>query len=340
LDSLYTHSCRYSEHFIVNTRLVNYVDYMTWRFKNKDISLHAGYADLRYGGFIPQSKVQNFLIQLNNSTEQKIFFQSLSTRSMEVYFSIWLNQYPYLIFNPLLSLGRDSFKNIDTYDAISTLESSLQNNSLFDYFERTELSPSTEERDVRSSCANDRCLFITNIDTMPSIANEDYPQFNSELTTNTSQYEIFFQNQFNNSIPNKAIYAHRSYHKAVDQDTETCWNSVHYPKEGDYFGLYMTGDIRAKRVILYTPTTDFEEEFESLDELFRVSIQFVPFGSWTDCELKSTPFTQLSYRIGFDFECLNQSNNRSPFKSIRIHFKRDLNRAFELCGIGLDNFVV
>lgn len=35
LDSLYTHSYRYPDHLIANTRTSNYIDYMTWRFKNK-----------------------------------------------------------------------------------------------------------------------------------------------------------------------------------------------------------------------------------------------------------------------------------------------------------------
>lgn len=74
-----------------------------------DISLHTGYTDLRYGAFVSQHKVQKFLSQLSA--------QGLSTsklRLAEFYFSIWLNQYPYLVSNPLLSNGRDGFRDIDT----------------------------------------------------------------------------------------------------------------------------------------------------------------------------------------------------------------------------------
>ncbi|KAI7902724.1 uncharacterized protein BX663DRAFT_510260 [Cokeromyces recurvatus] len=341
LDSLYTHSYRYPEHLIVNTRPVNYIDYIKWRFENKNISLHTGYTNLRYGGFIPRHKVQRFSSHLLRNQKR---FESLNADFVEIYFSIWLNQHPYLIFNPLLSSGRDSFKDIDTinnrasieyfmYDALSMLETFLKNDSLL--FEKKELLPSVEERDVRSSCANDKCLFITNIDPMPpNRMNENYLQFNSEFIKNLSQYETLYQDQFNRSIPSKSSYLHSSYHKAVDQDTETCWSSVHYPKKGDYFGLYMTGNIIAKRVMLYTNT--FEED-ERLDELFKISVQFVPFGPWIDCDIKLTPLTQLSYRIGFDFDCLSF---QEPFKSIRIYFKKDLNKAIDLCGIGLDNFVV
>lgn len=106
------------------------------------------------------------------------------------------------------------------------------------------------------------------------------------------------------------------------------------PKEGDYFGLYMMGDITAGRVMLYTPN-----KFDSaLDEVFKVSIQFVAFGSWEECEVKLTPFSQSSYRSGFKFECPDRG--LEPFKSIRISFAKDLDVPFELCGLGLDNFVV
>ena len=88
------------------------------------ISLHTGYTDLRYGAFISQNKVQKFLSQLST--------QGLSTsklRLAEFYFSIWLNQYPYIVSNPLLSSGRDGFRDIDTvnnrplveYYVVSTL---------------------------------------------------------------------------------------------------------------------------------------------------------------------------------------------------------------------------
>lgn len=106
----------------------------------------------------------------------------------------------------------------------------------------------------------------------------------------------------------------------------------------DYFGLYMTGDIAAKKVILYTPN-NFNTKQQPLNEIFKVTIQYRIFGSWEDCRIKSTPSTaQLNCRIGFDFEC--PQGKREPFKSIRITFLQDMDQPFELCGIGLDNFVL
>jgi hypothetical protein len=108
----------------------------------------------------------------------------------------------------------------------------------------------------------------------------------------------------------------------------------------NYFGLYMTGDIAAKRVILYAPNfpNNKKQPKVKLDEIFKVTVQYRIFGSWEDCKIKSTPNTQLNYRIGFDFEC--PQGKREPFKSIRITFIQDIEQPLELCGIGLDNFVV
>jgi hypothetical protein len=108
LDSLYTHSQRYPDHFIVNSRPVNYIDYKKWRFMNKELSLHTGYADLRYGAFISRKKVQTFLSQLSSQG-----LEAYKLQHADIYFSIWLNQYPYMISNPLLSNGRDRFKDMD-----------------------------------------------------------------------------------------------------------------------------------------------------------------------------------------------------------------------------------
>jgi hypothetical protein len=111
LDSLYTHSTRYPDHFVVNIRPSNYIDFKKWRFTADNIQLHTGYADTRYGAFISRQKVQKFLSQ---TSTQELDMTKLQQQAIDVYFSIWLNQYPYLISNPLLSNGRDRFKNVDT----------------------------------------------------------------------------------------------------------------------------------------------------------------------------------------------------------------------------------
>lgn len=177
--------------------------------------------------------------------------------------------------------------------------------------------------------------------------NVDGLQFNTDTISNTSEYESLY-NQMNPLIPAQDTYIHQSYHKAVDQNTETCWNSVKSrylinnihvylqtiidPLVGDYFGLYMAGDIKAKRVMLYTPNT-FDKP---LNQVFNVTVQYRIFGSWEDCKIIITPNSQLDYRIGFNINC----PYGDPFKSIRIKFIENQDQPFELCSFGIDNFVV
>lgn len=104
------------------------------------------------------------------------------------------------------------------------------------------------------------------------------------------------------------------------------------PVAEDYFGLYMAGDIRAKRVMLYT-TNSFDKP---LDEVFAVTVQYRLYGNWENCSMQLTPNSQLHYRLGFDIQC----PYGNPFKSIRVKFIEDQDRPFELCSFGIDNFVV
>lgn len=73
------------------------------KYKNKtktfnlflDLKLHTGYADFRYGAFVPRWKVQSFLTQLGKSGLSKD-----SIRQADHYFAIWMNQFPWLLSNP------------------------------------------------------------------------------------------------------------------------------------------------------------------------------------------------------------------------------------------------
>ncbi|KAI8973442.1 hypothetical protein BDF20DRAFT_824052, partial [Mycotypha africana] len=372
LDTLYTHTHRYPDHFIVNTRPSNYKDYMTWRFKNRNLSMHTGYADLRYGAFIKKDRAQHFMslwstlnsttvlgIKIGRGRDNKI--EVLPSMIADIYFTVWLNQYPYLVSNPLLSANIDSFRHIDT--------SGLQNSTtdvLEQYapFTLAGVPPSTIERDVRSSCANDKCLFITSINHMPNIEYEDHPEFIVNKTDNEQQQmpffsnlshyeEIFFQQpnaaHLNPKQSNISLTNHIQYHRAVDQDIATCWTSMKNPQAGDYFGFYMAGDIKGRRVIIYTPTNSIKlqaKDVDNLKEMFEVTVQFVLFGSWEECDIVSTKIMSLSQAtpslslITFDFQCPSRKNFYEPFKSIRVNFKQDLEEPFELCSLGLDNFLV
>lgn len=61
------------------------------------------------------------------------------------------------------------------------------------------------------------------MDTMPNV---DGFEFHSDTVANISEYDALY-NSINPGIPVQDIYVHQSYHKAVDQNTETCWSSLY-----------------------------------------------------------------------------------------------------------------
>ena len=97
----------------------------------------------------------------------------------------------------------------------------------------------------------------------------------------------------------------------------------------------MTGDIRAKRVTLYTPTI-FDKP---LNLILKVTVQFRLYDSWEDCNLitSNKNYSESNRRIGFYIECPRQTEF---FKSIRITYREDQKVPFKLCGFALDNFLV
>ncbi|KAI9016473.1 hypothetical protein CLU79DRAFT_312832 [Phycomyces nitens] len=102
LDSLYTLSLKSPDLVYANARPTEYIDTLGWRFRNTE-SLHTGYADLRYGAFIPRHKAQAFLTQL---AEQGITTAKL--RQADMYFSLWTNQYPWVLSNSLVPLDQEA----------------------------------------------------------------------------------------------------------------------------------------------------------------------------------------------------------------------------------------
>lgn len=129
MDSLYTNFLRFPTLVHTNTKPSHYENEMKWRVYNKDLKLHTGYADFRFGAFVPRWKVQNFLTQLGKSGLTKD-----SIRQAEHYFSIWMNQYPWLLSNPThMSKGTKATdsdigypETLDQYTvSISFIQSSL-----------------------------------------------------------------------------------------------------------------------------------------------------------------------------------------------------------------------
>lgn len=133
--------------------------------------MHAGYSDLAFGAIVPRWKAQNFLTQLSKSGlgKERLY-------EADAYFSIWSNQYPWLLDNPLSDMngiavstryGSDDIhqrnpimspnaQEGDTrrmiYDAARRLHRALHSDLSLnpkDYMDRAEEMPPVHQRDTR-----------------------------------------------------------------------------------------------------------------------------------------------------------------------------------------------
>ncbi|KAI9486931.1 MAG: hypothetical protein EXX96DRAFT_551196 [Benjaminiella poitrasii] len=330
MDSLYTNLLRFPSLIHANSKPSHYENEMKWRFHNSDIRLHTGYADFRYGAFVPRWKVQTFLTQLGKSSLTKE-----NIRQAEHYFAIWVNQYPWLLSNPPLLANGDKATNLDiaypatldqyTYDAIRHLQNKLtldQSEAPQDYFERSEEVPAVEYRDVRSSCTNDQCLFITNMD--PFVApNEvifDYHNITSIIKLE-NRYDTL------STVPSSVEWDEHSYHRVVDNDPNTCWNTINAPKKNDYFGLILVGATKTSQITIHTTAALHQPELS-------VSV-LESGGRWISC--KTTTTASNSHRIQLDLHCPSSIKH---FRAIKVNFVKDQTEFFEICGLSLDNLSV
>ncbi|KAI9281177.1 hypothetical protein BY458DRAFT_531645 [Sporodiniella umbellata] len=305
MDSLYTNFLRFPSLIHANSKPSHYEKELKWRFYNK------GYADLRYGAFVDRWKVQTFLTQLGKSSLNKE-----NIREAEHYFPIWMNQYPWLLSNPP--------HRSNGYDAIRHLQRSLesdQSEAPQDYFERQEERPLLTHRDVRSSCANDKCLLITNIE---SHISPERTHFDYRNTTSMEKIEKMYEKM---SPQNE--WTQQSYHNAIDSDPNTCWDTLKAPKKGDYFGLMLVGSLSADTLTIYTPNELIHPEKELL-----VSVLEEKKNDWFKCKAASTE-NNYSGRVQLSINCPVKD-----YRLIKITFKNDLSVPFKLCSLSLENFVV
>lgn len=90
-----------------------------------------------------------------------------------------------------------------------------------DYFERDSELPILEHRDVKSSCANDRCLFMTNMD--PFVKPEQVV-FDYQDISSISHLETVYDGL--STLSPTIEWDEHSYHRVVDNDPITCWNTI------------------------------------------------------------------------------------------------------------------
>lgn len=103
-------------------------------------------------------------------------------------------------------------------------------------FEREELHPTYLERDVRSPCADDRCLVLSNKNPFPDVRMFRYRPY----TDIEESEKIHFQ------FLDPTIYIHHPFSKAVDGMDDTAYKSMQPIVQGDYIGIDMLLQVDRK----------------------------------------------------------------------------------------------
>ncbi|KAF9356074.1 hypothetical protein BGX26_005758 [Mortierella sp. AD094] len=247
LDSMYSIFVDQPNSLTTSTIPAMYAQQRSWVFQNPQIGLHTGFSWLGAGSFMPKKAVFKFLMQLGGSNLWKERVQ-LS----DLFFSLWRNQYPIVLSHSLAPLDQSSSWSgrIDQWsvvyehmsDAVERITTVLSGQGSVQGsphrvgakadFVTEEEEPLVKYRHTRSSCANDKCLFQTNVDMFPAPELIKWPTepHNRDIHAHEARIKAL-------NYPSPEFVAMHTYHYAVDQDLSTCWRSYHSFASGDYFGL-------------------------------------------------------------------------------------------------------
>ncbi|KAG0311415.1 hypothetical protein BGZ97_011896, partial [Linnemannia gamsii] len=101
MDALYTNFLTSPNLIHTNTLPLIQMEHRRWTFTNEDYNMHAGFSWMGTGSYLPREKAKRLLEQRGNTTLGKDRFKVI-----DMYFSIWTNQYPYQLVNYLTPLDQ------------------------------------------------------------------------------------------------------------------------------------------------------------------------------------------------------------------------------------------
>ncbi|KAG0041867.1 hypothetical protein BGZ83_001206 [Gryganskiella cystojenkinii] len=166
----------------------------------------------------------------------------------DMYFSTFLNQVPYQLENYLKELvdpaedvvafskgseGKTRNK-LYMHKAAQKLWAALERKD--PAFEREELHPTYLERDVRSPCADDRCLVISNKHPFPDVSMFKYRPYIDIEESEKLHYHYM----------DPTPYIRHPFSKAVDGMDDTAYKSTQPIAKGDYIGIDMLLQVDRK----------------------------------------------------------------------------------------------
>ncbi|KAF9966260.1 hypothetical protein BGZ70_002845 [Mortierella alpina] len=207
-----------------------------WCFFEDEVNMHACFSWLGTGALATRDSVVKFLKQASVTEMDPLEFAY-----GDMYFSTYLNQVPYQLENYLMELVDPSQDVVafskgsegktrnklymhkaaqKTWDALSRKDP---------HFEREELHPTYLERDVRSPCADDRCLVISNKHPFPDVRMFKYRPY----------IDIEESEKIHTQYEDPTTYIRFPFSKAVDGMDDTAYKSTQPIVQGDYIGIDM-----------------------------------------------------------------------------------------------------
>ncbi|KAF9428342.1 hypothetical protein BGZ94_002740 [Podila epigama] len=340
MDALYTNFLTSPNLLHTNTQPLIQMEHRRWTFTNENYNMHAGFSWLGTGSYLPQEKAQRLLTQRDNSS-----LPMDRSKVIDLYFSIWTNQYPYQLVNYLTELDQNkewSNEEVDNHwstvfinmlYAANRLHSALASNfeaNGKDYFVRTQEYPSMEDRHARSPCHNDKCLFLTSIDPFPD---PKEIEFKGDIMTIDEHDAKFLELTY----PTNQFWATFSYVHAVDNDPLTCWNSFKIPQAGDSFGLRFVKPTTVRQL-----TVTSSKSLANLKGRITVLVAGRSGRNWMKCPHKTKyPF---AHTMTLEISCPSPGGSNipggPPVDMIKIQLDRSLERSLEICGIDVGGMVL
>ncbi|KAG0199752.1 hypothetical protein BGX28_007014 [Mortierella sp. GBA30] len=348
LDSMYALFIDQSDSLVTSTIPAMYAQQRSWMFQNPQIGLHTGFSWLGAGSFMPKKAVFKFLLQLGGSNLWKERVQ-LS----DLFFSLWRNQYPVVLSHALAPLDQSSSWSgrIDQWsvvyehmtDALVRITTVLSGLGIVqgsphrvgakaDFVEEEE-KPLFKDRHTRSSCANDKCLFQTDIDMFPAPESVKWPS--EPHNRDIHAHEARFKAQ---EYPRPEFVAMHTYHYAVDQDLSTCWRSFKPMDKGSFFGVQFVLPLldlgeHAKSIEIWSTLASTLQALQS-SMVIKASVDR---SEWMNCS-GEVERTQGSVRFK-DLSCMDAGRNvgmqldTRGIQYLRFEMKDKIDLPLEVCGI-------
>ncbi|KAG0380029.1 hypothetical protein BGX24_010539 [Mortierella sp. AD032] len=348
MDALYTNFLTSPSLIHTNTLPLIHMEHRRWTFTNAEYKMHTGFAWMGTGSYLPREKAQRLLEQGGNSNLAKD-----RLKVIDMYFSIWTNQYPYQLVNYLMPLDQKNGWSTDgavdhwtvvyrnMMDAATRLYSALMANpevSEKDYFPREEELPLMGDRHARSPCYNDKCLFKTSLDPFPLPKEVVFSNDIESIEDQNSKFRAL-------DYPTNEFFAAYSYIHAVDNDPMTCWNSFKVPQSGDSFGLQFVAPRQVRKM-----TISSSRSLMGLLEgkLFSVMVSDMKGEEWVKCR-HSTRFP-YAHTMTLDISCPTTTTSTTSgamvsfpnglVSNVKVVFEQNLEKSLEICGMDVGGMVL